>query len=494
MLPALPEDVTGALPALDQEHLAAFDEQISVLVETVREKGFSESTVLSILAARKRLYAERGAAWRHLVLYGEPLSSVERLAGDESAGRAWVRDRLWAAVSDHVADTVRTGRQGGRHQSHGSLPHFQAWFVDRDVSDETPDHVLIEAHWQYAAWLDEQGDAVLAEAADLMAREPQGSLKESVFSAARIAVADFHALVFSEFDEMFMSHIRRGITQVRDAPPMPAMATDSRGLFQRLVDRMLHEVPTVMEDRKSLEYRALSDFFNVGKALSDMVTALEEAPEVTQIVDEFKRVTGLDAWEAAVLGTAKTRLAALVNRETAFAFLSRFDHDVRRQSAGRAGEPAGDHSTTSDEGGRQAATGPNPVTFAMGANRSTVAFTRAALTDEVWARVLYEKIAEMLESQISHHALSPEFIETLCRESSEALTPPDKDEGETSLDKRVLRRLALAFHPDTRLADDKRGDTDEMNARTLGRLLDLHRSGRFEIRATDGTVTILTRS
>src|SRR5919109_2830512 len=129
MLPTLTADVTDALPALDRERLAAFDEQIAVLVEAARKQGFPESTVLSMLAARERLYADRAAAWTQLALYGGALTAAERLGDDEDAARAWVRDRLGDAVAAQVAAAV------GRH---GSLPHFEAWFLHRNGSGQTP--------------------------------------------------------------------------------------------------------------------------------------------------------------------------------------------------------------------------------------------------------------------------------------------------------------------------------------------------------------------
>jgi hypothetical protein len=500
MLPAIPAALTDDLPALDRERLATFDEQIAELVEAARQHGFSDATVRSVLAARERLYAERGAAWRHLVLYGVPLISVERFAGDERAARAWVRERLGVAVQDHVADTLRTGRPGGRDRRYKPMPHFEAWMVDRDVdvADEEPGEAVVRAYTQYAGWLDAHGDAVVSEAERFLARQPQTSLYGSVLTAARAATADFHAVTLGEFDELFAAHIQRGIRQVRASDPLPPPPTDRRSLLERLADRVLATAPTVVEDRKGLEYRALSDFFDVAAAMSSMVGSFEGAPQVTQIVDQFKRVVGLDALEAAVLGTAKARLDALVNRETAFAFLSRFDHQVRRGPSGQARKPRPDRSaasaTAAGEGPGEAASSPDPVTFTAGASGTSVTFTRAALDDDAWAGVLYDKVAEMLEALIAHHLVTRGFVKTLCRESHDLLTPPDSGDGGRSLDKRVLRRLALRFHPDARLGGDERTDTDEMNARTLSRLLALHRDGRFEIRAAGDTVVVLTRA
>ena len=185
-------------------------------------------------------------------------------------------------------------------------------------------------------------------------------------------------------------------------------------------------------------------------------------PDVPRIVDDFRRATGLDALEATVLGEADRRLEAVVNRRTAFAFLSRFDGDVHRRPAARA-----------------------PVTVAMAGGERSVTFTRVALSDVTWRRLLHDDVTRLIEGQISHHSPSADFVETLCRESHDALA--EADGGALALDKRVLRRLALAFHPDAGQ------DADEMNARTVSRLLELHRAGRFEIRAAGAAVTILAR-
>lgn len=446
MLPDLPADVTGGLPGLDRERLAAFDEQIGLLVDAAREQGFPESTVVSIVDARGRLYAERAAVWAGFVLHGAPLTSAECLGDDEAAARDWVTDRLADAVAARAAEAV------GRH---GSPPHFEAWFLDRNGSGETPDDLLVRAHTEYTEWLDRQGDAVVDEVMGLM---PRDGLCGSVSGAVRTAVADFQAAAFGGFDERFGSYLRRSVGRAGAADPPP----DRRGVLRRLVDRVLDEAPPPVEDTPSLEYGTLSEFFTVAKAMPSPAD-LAGAPEATRVVDDFKRATGLDALEATVLGEAERRLAAVVNRETAFAFLSRFDGDLHRRAAAQA-----------------------PVTVGGASGESRVTFTRAALGDDAWAPVLHGDVARLLEGQISDHAPSRGFIEALCRQCHEALAAAD--DGGAPLDKRVLRRLALAFHPDAGQ------DADEMNARTLSRLLELHRSGRFEIRAAGSAVTILTRA
>jgi hypothetical protein len=442
MLPALTADVTAALPALDRERLAAFDVQIDVLVEGARKQGFPESTVVSILDARQRLYAERAAAWSRLVLHGAPLTSAERLGDDEAAATDWLTDRLGDAVAQRSAEAV------GRN---GSLPHFEAWFLDRNGSGETPDDLLVRAHTEYTEWLDRQGDAVVDEVMGLI---PRDGLRGSVSEAIRTAVADFQAAAFGAFDERFGAYLERSVGQV--AADDPDRAPEPRGLLHRLADRLLGETPAEADDATGLEYGTLSEFFTVTTALPD----LAGSPDVTRIVDELERATGLDALEATVLGEAERRLAAVVNRETAFAFLSRFDGDVHRRRAA-----------------------PAPVTVARSASETSVTFTRTALSDETWTRLLHDDVARLLEGQISHHTPSVEFVDTLCRVAYDALA----DDGTASLDKRVLRRLALAFHPDAGQ------DADEMNARTLSRLLEVHRAGRFEIRAEGAAVTILAR-
>jgi hypothetical protein len=164
LLPALPGDLTGDLPAVDREHLATFDEQIATLIEEARRHGFSESSILSILAARVRLYAERGTAWKRLVLYGEPLVTIEQFGQDAGAARTWVRDRLRDAVRDQVADTIRTGRRGGRDKRYKAVPFFEAWLGDPDLGDEDSGEAVIRTYLQYVAWLDRQGDVVMSEA------------------------------------------------------------------------------------------------------------------------------------------------------------------------------------------------------------------------------------------------------------------------------------------------------------------------------------------
>jgi hypothetical protein len=448
MLPTLTADVTDALPALDRERLAAFDEQIAVLVDAARKQGFPESTVLSMLAAREGLYADRAAAWAQLALYGAPVAAADRLGDDEDAVRAWVRDRLGDAVAAQVAAAV------GRH---GSLPHFEAWFLARSRSGETPDDLLVRAHPEYTDWLDRQGDAVVDEVMGLM---PRDGLRGSVSSAVRTAVAGLQAAAFGAFDERFDSYLRRSVAQVAaDEPP-----TERRGLLHRLVDRARGDTAPAPEDNggtTGLEYGTLSEFFTVAKAMPD----LAGSPDVTRIVGELKAATGLDALEATVLGEAERRLAAVVNRASAFAFLSRFD-----------GDRDGDIEQA-------------PVSSSSDAGGSSVTFTQAAVGDAAWAPVLHGDVARLLEGQISDHAPSRGFVDTLCRECHECLAAlAAADDGGTSLDKRVLRRLAQAYHPDAGQ------DADEIDARSVSRLLELHRAGRLEIRAAGPAVTILTRA
>jgi hypothetical protein len=442
MLPPLPADVTDALPALDREHLAAFDEQIAVLVDAAREQGFPESTVLSMLAARERLYAGRAAAWAQLALHGGPVTAAERLGDDEAAVRDWVTDRLGDAVAARVAEAV------GRH---GSLPHLEAWYRDRNGSGgEASDDLLVRAHTEYTDWLDRQGDTVVDE---VMGFVPRDGLRGSVSGAVAAAVADFQAAAFGAFDERFGSYLERGVGQVAtDDPP-----ADRRGLLHRLADRVLGETPPAPEETTSLEYGTVAEFFTVAKAMPERAGA----PDVTRIVDELKAATGIDALEVTVLGETERRLEAVVNRRTAFAFLSRFDGDLDQA----------------------------PVSSSRDAGESRVTFTRAALGDGAWAPVLHGDVARMLEGQISDHAPSRRFVEALCRQCHEALEALEAaDDGAPALDKRVLRRLAHTFHPDAGQ------DADEMSARTLSRLLELHRAGRFEIRAAGAAVTILTRA
>lgn len=482
-LPALAADVAGDLPALDREHLAAFDEQIAALVMAARSKGFSGSTVLSILAARERLYAERGAVWNRLVLYGEPLVSIDRFAGDESAARAWVIGRLEAAVSDHVTRTVR------------ARPYFEAWWLDHGLDDDFFDDAVLRAYMEYGTWLDQRGREVLAEAAGFFARQPQRALRGSVVQAARRAVTAFHAVAFSEFDELFESHLRRGIAQVGAVDPLPPEAppaTESRGRLRRLVDRLFDDnVPTTLVDRKDHEYRALSDFFTIGRALSAKVDAIGGSPEVVSIVDELKRATGLDAVEAAVLGQARSRLDALVNRETAFAFLARFDPGASGRSARGARRPDDRSAADDEEARRRAHARSSPVTYTEDAGGRSVAFPGAALGDDTWADGLYDTVGRMLRAEMPDHEVSRAFVETLCSAAHEALTTRG-GEGGGSLFGHVRARLSQAYHPDARVADGDRRAADDVNARTLSRLLDLRKAGRCEIRAVGATVIIST--
>jgi hypothetical protein len=444
MLAAPPADVTDALPALDRERLAAFDEQVGQLVEAARKQGFPESTVVSMHDARERLYADRAAAWQCLTLHGTPLTSAERLGDDEVAVRAWLTDRLADAVAGRVAEAV--GRQG-------SLPHLDAWFRDRNGSGGIADDLLVRAHTEYREWLDRQGDAVVDE---VMGRMPREGFRGDVSGAVRTAVADFQAAAFGAFDERFGSYLQRSAARAVPAAPPP----DRRGLLHRLADRVLGESPpAAAEEPAGLEYGTLSEFFTIAKAMPDQVAS----GEVTRIVEELKRATGLDALEATVLGDAERRLGAVVNRDTAFAFLSRFDGDLHRA----------------------------PVRSSWEAGESSVTFTRAALGNAAWEPVLHGDVARLLEGQISDHAPSRAVVEALCREChdcQEALAAADgSDDRGTALDKRVLRRLAMAFHPDAGQ------DADETDARAVSRLLELHRAGRFEIRAAGEAVTILTR-
>ncbi len=459
MLPTLAADVTGRLPALDRERLAALDEQIGDLVDSAREQGVPESTVLSIFAARERLYADRAAAWTRLTLYGKPLASLERLGDDETAARAWVTDRLGEAVADQVARTVQTGRDG-------SLPHFEDWFLDRDGSDETPDDLLVTAHQQYADWLDEQARVVVSEAADRLAGDGAINPVGSVSAAARTAVAEFQAAAFGELDEQLTACLRRSVGAVpADADADDQPVTGRRGRLRRLLGRLLGGSGPVVEEQKPVEYGAVSEFFRLANAMSAVVDSIAASGAITG----FKLATGLDVVEGIVFDTARVRLDGLVNRDTAFAFLAKFDGDLRRRPPRRT-----------------------PVTFATAGGESTVTFTRAALDDDRWARMLHEDVTRMLRREISHHPPSPELVATLCRECHEALAATDGRGA--ALGKRVLRRLALAFHPDARV-DGGRPDAGETaDARTVSRLLELQRAGRLEIRAADAAITIVTRA
>lgn len=490
MLPALPAELTDDLPTVDQERLATFDDQLRELVEAVGERGFSESTVRWIFAARERLYAERGTAWNRLVLYGEPLAQVERFAEDESSARRWVWDRLRAAAWEHVADTVRTGRPGGRDPRYKPLPFFEEWLESRDVDfeDERSERAVIGAHRQYTAWLDAHGDTVVSEAEHILASQSPMSLRGSVARAAGTAASQFRSAVFDEFDGLFALHLQRGIVQVRAIEPLPPPRVDNRGLLSRIFDRVFDVAPAVIEDRKSLEYEALSSFFEVARTMSDMIGSLAAASAVTQVVDEFKWVTGLNELEATVLGTAKARLDQLVNHDTAFAFLSGFDHELGHPAGRTRPDPGRDSSATGHARNDDTVdVGPDPVTFATAASGASVTFTRSALEDDAWSHLLYDHVADLLGRVISHHAIAREFVEALCREAYDVLSAPDRDQDDAQLAKRVLRRLALLYHPDAHVAGGNRNQTDETNARTLSRLLALHRDGHLEIRATNAT-------
>lgn len=484
-LRALPAEVTGQLPAEDRERLATFDEQIAELIGAAKERGFSEATAVSILASRERLYAERAVAWKRLVLYGAPLVAVERFGDDEGAARAWVAERLGQAVRDHVADTLRTGRWGRRQERYRPIPHFETWLGDHDLTGE--ESVVIRAYTDYVGWLDAQGDAVVAEADAFLARDPHQHLQGSVVRAARGAASEFRRVVFKEFDDLFGAHLRRGVEQVGASASMPRPPIDDRGFFRRLVDRFFDEAPTSLEDRKAREYQALSGFFEVANRLSRMLGQLDVAPQVTPIVDGFKREIGLDRIEVAVLDRAKATLDARVNRDTAFAFLAAFDGEL----PWRPRRPEPDSGPARDGRPRPGAgRGSAPVTVASLGGATSVTFTRAALDDGGWTTALHQKVTGVLASLMPHHTVTQELVTTLCQASLDL-----RDEDGTRLDKRVLRRLALVFHPDVQPAagdgTDANVDPDGTNARTLSRLIELHRTGTFGIRAEDAAVTIV---